>query len=374
MSYFQKRGLTRVDQQFLAGGSFSNWLQLLRVHGGIDLRYLARSAYVSAIALLGVPFRMYENAKFGAAIEDTRIDKAPIFIVGHWRSGTTYVHQLLGQNPDFAIVTFLHTMIPGLFLTGKVFKAILSSSVPETRPMDNVRLGPNVAEEEEYALGNMGPYSFYHALSFPREMREIFDRYVLFEDVDPSVIERWKVIYRRFLKKVTFSSGGKRLLLKNPANTGRIRTILEMFPDAKFVHVYRNPYVVYSSTMNWLDKELVPTALQDVDEALIRENALINYEKLMQRYLEDQALIPPGNLVEVKFEAVEAHPYEETARIYRELGLDFDAETEENVRQLIASVREYQKNTYTLERGVRQELSRRWGFAIRRWHYTPPRP
>ncbi|TFG37549.1 MAG: sulfotransferase, partial [Candidatus Aminicenantes bacterium] len=69
-------------------------------------------------------------------------------------------------------------------------------------------------------------------------MRRIFDRYVMFEDVSPTVVEKWQAIYLRFLKKLTFSSGGKRLLLKNPANTARIRVLLELFPDAKFIHVY----------------------------------------------------------------------------------------------------------------------------------------
>ena len=77
--------------------------------------------------------------------------------------------------------------------------------------MDNVKIDINSVEEEEYALGNLSPYSFYHALSFPKRMRHIFDRYVIFENAPFSVIEKWKAIYMRFLKKLTFSSGGKQL-------------------------------------------------------------------------------------------------------------------------------------------------------------------
>ena len=240
MSYFRKQGLTRVDQQFLAGGSFLNWVHLVKANGGVDWRYWIRSLYVSIVALLNTPFRAYENARFGARIAATPIREAPIFILGHWRSGTTHVMRLMAQDPVFAVVTFVHTMIPGLYLSSPLFRAILVSSLPNVRPMDNVTVAPDAAEEEEYALGNLGPYSFYHALSFPKKMREIFDKYVLFEGVERKVIAQWQAIYLHFLKKVTFSSDGKRLLLKNPANTGRIPTLLEMFPDAKFIHVYRN--------------------------------------------------------------------------------------------------------------------------------------
>jgi hypothetical protein len=372
MSYFQKTGMLRFDQQFLAGGSFSNWLTLLKDHGGVDPRYWPRLAYVSAVALLGAPVRAYERMKYGSLVECTELHKPPIFILGHWRSGTTYVQRLVAQNPEFAIVNFIHTMIPGLFLTGGLFKFILRSSLPKTRPMDNVEIGPEFADEEEYALGNLSPYSFYHALSFPRQMREIFDRYVLFEGVSDQVRRRWLSIYHRFLKKVAFSSGGRQLLLKNPANTARVKMLLELFPDAKFIHVYRNPFVVYSSTINWLDKEMVPTALQDVGEDVIREAALTNYEKLMRKYLAERALIPEGNLVEVRFEDVEADPVAETTRIYRALGLTMSAQIRARLEAYVASTADYKKNRYRLSPEMAATIRERWGFAIEMWGYHPP--
>jgi hypothetical protein len=372
MSYFKKTGMERFDQQFLAGGTFRNWITLLRENGGIDLRYVTRLLYISAIALISTPFRLYEKLRYDSAIDRTEIKAPPVFILGHWRSGTTYVHQLMAQNRDFAMVTFLHTMIPELYLTGTIFKAILRSSLPEKRPMDNVKIDINSVEEEEYALGNLSPYSFYHALSFPKHMRPIFDRYVIFENAPAQVIENWKAIYMRFLKKLTFASGGKQLLLKNPANTSRIPALLDMFPDAKFVHVYRNPYVVYSSTMNWLDKELVVTALQDVDEEDIREQTLINYEKMMHRYLEDRNLIPKGNLVELKFEDVETNPLAEIERVYRQLNLELTPQTHENLTAFIASMRGYRKNRYLLTPEARKEISERWGFVAQMCNYAPP--
>ncbi|MDF1512183.1 MAG: sulfotransferase [Anaerolineae bacterium] len=372
MSYFQKRGLSRFDQQFLAGGSFSNWVTLLHENGGVDMRYFVRWLYISAVALVSYPFRLYEKAKYDVAITKTEITSPPVFVLGHWRSGTTYVHQLMAQNTDFTSITFLHTMIPDLYLTGSIFKTVLRASLPEKRPMDNVKIDINSVEEEEYALGNLSPYSFYHALSFPRQMRSIFDHYVLFESVPPAVTERWKSSYMYFLKKVTFSSGGKRLLLKNPANTARIRVLLEMFPDAKFVHIYRNPYVVYSSTMNWLDKELVLTALQDVDENVIREQALINYEKMMHRYLEDRHLIPEKNLIELKFEDIEVNTLTEMERIYNHLDIPLTSQTRKKMTTLISSMTGYRKNRYRLCPETRQIVADRWGFVAQLCNYAPP--
>jgi hypothetical protein len=340
-------------------------------YGGIDARYFARALYISAITLVSTPFRAYEDARFGAQIAATEIQQPPIFILGHWRSGTTYVHQLMAQNPAFAIVNFVKTMIPELFLSGWIFRKILEGSLPETRPMDNVRLSLDFVEEEEYALGNLGTYSFYHALSFPRQMREIFDRAVLFEGVDDEIAQ-WQQRYLYYLKKITFASQGRRLLLKNPANTGRIKVLLDLFPEAKFVHVCRNPYTVYSSTMHWLDKEMAPTALQDVDRREIRENVLINYEKLMKKYLEERALIPKGNLVEVKYEEAEADPWGEIERIYDAFDLSFDEQARAGVARYLASIADYQKNVYHLDAAMIEAITDTWGFAARQWGYAPP--
>ena len=40
------------------------------------------------------------------------------------------------------------------------------------------------------------------------------------------------------------------IVLKSPPHTCRIRTLLEIFPKAKFVHIVRDPYVLFPSTVN----------------------------------------------------------------------------------------------------------------------------
>ena len=35
----------------------------------------------------------------------------------------------------------------------------------------------------------------------------------------------------------------KRIVLKSPAHTARVRVLLELFPKARFVHIIRDPVV-----------------------------------------------------------------------------------------------------------------------------------
>ena len=85
-------------------------------------------------------------------------------------------------------------------------------------------------------------------------------------------VERWKAAFVRFLKKLTLEHD-RPMLLKSPPHTGRIKLLLELFPDARFVHIRRNPYTVFQSTRHL--NEVLTRSLQfqrpdpaDLDEAV----------------------------------------------------------------------------------------------------------
>ncbi|MEO1132054.1 MAG: sulfotransferase, partial [Cyanobacteria bacterium J06639_1] len=235
-------------RQPLAYGSFANLIELLRSSGGFELKYLPKAAYVLGSCLLNTPTRWLERARYGAQVERTEILHPPIFIIGHWRSGTTYIHRLMTQDDNLGFVWSLQSFSPDTFLSVTSMKALtplLAQIFPSKRAMDNVAYAFDVPEEEEYALGNLTPLSFYHGWFFPKYLGEHFDRAILFAGVSDKLKETWKRAYVSILKKTTLHSGGKRLAIKNPANTSRISELLELFPDAKFIHIYRNPYDVY---------------------------------------------------------------------------------------------------------------------------------
>ena len=61
-------------------------------------------------------------------------------------------------------------------------------------------------------------------------------------------LARWKRTFLRFLQTLTFRDP-RRLVLKSPPHTARVPVLLEMFPDARFVHIVRDPRVVFPSTV-----------------------------------------------------------------------------------------------------------------------------
>jgi hypothetical protein len=207
--------------------------------------------------------------------------------------------------------------------------------------------------------------------TFPRQADDLFRRNVLFDGLSDQAIDEWTNVYLGILRKATLRTAGKRLVLKGPAHGARIRPLLQLFPDARFIHLCRNPYDVFLST-KWTHETVLPRSqLQAADPARIEAQVFRFYTQLMQRFLADRTLIPTGNLVSVRFEDLETAPLDQLRRIYESLRLPGFSDAEPAFRAHIASVADYQKNRYELTDAVIAKVNRHWGFAFDEWGYTP---
>jgi omega-hydroxy-beta-dihydromenaquinone-9 sulfotransferase len=185
----------------------------------------------------------------------------------------------------------------------------------------------------------------------------------------PAVAAEIKRKYYQLLRVATLHAGGKRLVLKNPVNTGRVRLLLEMFPNAKFIHAYRCPYDVFASMLNLYLEMLVITSLQTIPMDNAADAILTVYEAMMQRFFLEQSLIPQGNLVEVRFEDLERDPLGELARIYETLDLSGYDMAEPAFRAYVDSLGTYRKNRLRLTPEDRARIEQRWAFAFDRLGY-----
>jgi hypothetical protein len=364
--------ITNIEHP-LALGSFRNWLTLLRENGDIDAMFIPRILTVSLLALLTSPLRIYERLSYEEVLNRTAIHPSPIFIIGHWRTGTTHLQNLLCQNKDLSFVSTFQAMAPGFCLVGRgVVKRVLgriTEKVYPTRLIDNIPLSLDSPQEEEYAIANMSPYSFLHVFSFPRHAPQFFERYVLFNDLSEEILDKWRQVYLQVLRKASFISNGSRLVLKNPAHSGRLSIILELFPEAKFIHLYRNPYDLFLSTL-WLYKIVLPRSqVQQIDWEQVEEYILTFYAQLMRKFLADKSRIPPRNLVEVKFEDLEAAPLEQLRKIYQGLDLPGFTGAEPAMRSYLESVAGYRKNQYVLKDEIIEKVNQNWQFTFDEWGY-----
>jgi hypothetical protein len=309
---------------------------------------------------------------FWRKIKTTEIEQDPVFVLGHYRCGGTHLMNLMTQDTQWGFVSMTQAILPDMFLTGRLIRNIFKLFLHEKRPMDNIMVTPESPEEPEHAICNLIPYGFFQGFCFPDRMMNYFYSSVLFED-DPSgeIYQSWERTYLEILRACTLANSGKQLLIKNPPDTARIPFLLKMFPNAKFILLYRNPYVMFPSIKKFYTAYIVDWQLRDIGDEELDENILTIYEQIMDHYQRDKHLIPKGHLVEVKFEDFEEHPLDEARRIYEHLDLPGFEDAIPAFLDYIDSQKDYQKNRYLLNREQVERISQRWSADIRRWGYTP---
>ena len=165
---------------------------------------------------------------------------------------------------------------------------------------------------------------------------------------------------------------GKRLVLKNPVNTARIKFLLDLYPNAKFIHIYRNPYEVYASTRHFYKTTVEAFMLQRISNEEIEDNILEIYSKMMNSYFIESKLIPNDNLVELKFEDLEEDPLFQLQRIYNKLDLKGYEQVESNFLTYLQSIRSYKKNKFNYSKELIDKVNKHWGFTIEKWDYEVP--
>ncbi|HEC82109.1 MAG TPA: sulfotransferase [Thermoplasmatales archaeon] len=355
----------------LAGSTFTNLLRLLAQNRfKISLIGLPRLLYATLMSFTLSPLTVYEKIKYDKQINQMVIKKPPIFIVGHWRSGTTYIHNLFSMDKQFGYPTTFQTVAPAVFLRfEKLIKPLVDSSLPEKRPQDDVDLHVDLPQEEEYALGNISPYSFYNGWCFPKNM-ELYNNYVDIQNIPKEKIEEFKKIYMYYLKKLTFYWKGKQLVLKNPSNTARIKILLEMFPDAKFVHIYRNPYHVYLSMMRNIEKEMTLYCIQKPPDKKTFEKSMVNlYNRMHTKYFKEKKLIPPENLVETRYEEFLANPLKEMKRIYDQLNIPGFEKNKKRFEEYIKTQSKIKTYKYKIDKDLKQKIYNHLKQTIDLWKY-----
>ncbi len=365
--------MTNWFEHPVALGSFRSWARLVRGADSIDPEFRPRVAAVGLTTLATSPLRLVERLRFERQVAACPLHPEPVFVLGHWRTGTTHLLNLLAQDPQFGCLTTFQAMVPGFCLMasgrGKRWLARSLAKSHPTREIDNMPLDLEAPQEEAFALANLTPSASLHVFTLPRQGLEIFERYGLLEGLSAAERREWVQTYVGVLRKATFAAQGRRLVLKDPANTGRMRALLELFPRARFVHIVRDPHRVLPSTVGIYRVVLAKAMLQRVSDAEIEELVLAIYERLMKKYLAERALVPSGQLAEVRYEELEERPLAELERIYGELALGGFAAAAPRFRAYLAGVGEFRKNQYRVDAAVAAKVSERWGFALDEWRY-----
>ncbi len=269
----------------------------------------ARAFAAARRAALGrLPFTLAERALVAMRAPRLADMPPPVFILGHWRSGTTHLYQLMVEA-GFGFVSPVATGLPwDMLILGRLARRQIEARLPADRWIDKVPVTPDSPQEDEIALANMSPLSFYHGIYFPARLREHVAAGLFLDGVPPAEVARWQARFLYFLRKLALQQGGRRLLIKNPVYTARLGMLAEMLPQAKFLHIYRNPLDVLRSMRNFWARLLAQFALQPYSLAGIDSLIIDTYRRMMERLVTDAQALPPQRLAQMRYEDFMARP------------------------------------------------------------------
>ncbi len=355
-----------------AFNSLRNWRRVLRANPPVRRPYRAKLARMLATSAVGVPFAWWERWRYARQIENVRLHPEPLFIIGPARSGTTHLHNLLAQDPQFGYVSTLQSIAPNFVIgSGDLLRRLVERTLPETRPMDNVVISLDAPQEEEVALANTSPHSFLFHLLFPRRALHYFETYYLQKTITPAQLEEWRHDYRRVLQTATWLFKGRPLVLKTPLNSGRIPELLRMFPRARFIAIRRDPLRIVLSSRKMYRDILPPHQLQDFDWEEMDALSLRFLLTVQRKWETDRAQIAPQRLTIIRYEDLTQHPLETLTRAYAHLGLDA-SDALPRWEAYLDTLRDYRRNRYQASaadvRLAREKL--RWLYET--WKYPLP--
>ncbi|QGQ24886.1 sulfotransferase [Gimesia benthica] len=364
-----KNGSTQGPFCVWSGIDFVNFVKLMRLRPTIRWSGIYRLISSGVLSLSNSCLSGLESLIYSRKVKQTKLE-SPVFIIGHWRSGTTLLHNLMSMDQQFIYPNMGAMLFPSHFLlTERVLKHVVKHLIPKQRPMDNMPVTWDLPQEDETSILLLHLMSPYLAIAFS-DQPEVYDRFYELDQLTPKEDKVWRDTFRYFMQKLTYRSGGnKRVLLKSPTHTFRIRFLLDMFPDARFVYIHRNPYKVYNSTLHlrktmFGDNGFAPLDMEKLEEDM--SNIYVNHLHVYER---DRQIVPEGQLHEVSFEDLTADPVSELKKVYEHLNLTGFEDLEKNMQPYLKDQKSYKKNKYEMDATQEKKIYERWQKAFEMFGY-----
>jgi hypothetical protein len=360
------RGVPRVWR----GIGLVNWIRFLALRPAVDWSSLPAIASLTLTSALNSLLNIMEGVVFSRQITHVTLNAWPIFILGHWRSGTTLLHNLLSLDRQFGFLNLYQTLFPGHFLlTERWMTRLMARRLPVARPVDMMPLAWDLPQEDETALLIMTLCSPYLSVAFPDQPA----RFSRFGNLASGLTERelvkWKRAFVTLLRKAALRNSGRPLILKSPTHTSRIPLLLQLFPQARFIYLVRDPYQVYGSTIRLRRSMCEINAFTRAAPVDLEKQVLDDYMKMYHAYHLHRALIDRAQLVELKYESLVADPASTIGAIYEKLELCGFDEVKPKIELQLAELRQHRTSTPPLTRDEMARVYEHWQPAFRRYGY-----
>lgn len=270
-----------------------------------------------------------------------------VFIVGHFRSGTTHLHNMLTSSSDFIAPSTYEAAMPFHFLfTQYWLKPIISLIMPNERPFDSMKMDVDSPQEDELALATACATTPILAATYPFDS-DYFKNGISLTDLEKKEQADWIRFHKRFIGKVgRRASREAGIILKSPTHTSRIPFLLKLYPNAKFIHLHRHPEKVIRSSLNLYATWYEMQSFGDVNELKAKtfENLIQTYARYEKDWKADQHLIPKENRLDISFTEVSANPIKVVEMVFDTFKLN--SYSKQRLVEYLNTVKDFKRGSY----------------------------
>ncbi|KAL6759579.1 P-loop containing nucleoside triphosphate hydrolase protein [Haematococcus lacustris] len=375
-----------VKLHVMSGVTLVPWLRLLWCYARVIhwRLYWHRVLFLSFMACLNTLLALPDWWRFSRSVAGQALHAQPLIILGHPRTGTTHLHNLLALDPAFAHATTFQAGFPSAFITLEEVGArpLLQPLLSKTRPMDAMKLDWDLPAEDEIAVNLLtGGVSYYLPLVVPCEEAALRPLLSLRGLTPAAGLTAWQDALIWFLKKVTFrdcytrsklllrqgqqqqrvvvpdgehtaapgaavsraaptkgswshQGGGnttssssssswrepRPLLIKSPVHTARLAWWRSAFPQARYLYIHRHPVQVMQSSFHMADTYFWYCYLQQPSNEELTDHLVRQFVTMHQEYVAERMNLAPGSLVELSFAELEKEPLQVLRRVYAAFG------------------------------------------------------
>jgi hypothetical protein len=299
--------------------------------------------------------------------------KEPVFIVGNFRSGTTFLHRLLDKDNHSTSFTSWELYMAPSVIGRKLSQWLLKLNYAIGNParwvialFDKIvekeavmhKIGLAEAEEDGQVLFQIwSSFDLIAFFPFPKLIRE----YIYYDDqITAEDKTRDMTYYSEIVKKHIYAHGGRRYLSKNPSHSPKVKTLHHHFPDAKFINIVRNPLQVIPSTISLYSKHCKNYG--DPEEEYNLQETVIEHSKHWYLYPHQYLkTLPPDQYIRVYYKDLVADPEGTIRKIYQQFNFELSPEYARVLKAEAEKAKSYKsKHRYSLKKmGLSEQRIRR---------------
>ncbi|MEZ0175032.1 MAG: sulfotransferase [Candidatus Reddybacter sp.] len=301
------------------------------------------------VGLLVNRLKLVELWKHQPQVLNERIT-APLIILGLPRTGTSFLFELLAQDPAHRYLTNWEATVAQVAPEGNY------SWEKDPRR----KLGRRLMRFQNYLAPQMREIHSFH-LDGPEECTPLlmqgFSTLAIASMFNVPQYSEWlntashTETYRHFkkiLKTLQWKYPGERWLLKSPSHIEAVDSLLGVFPDARLVQIHRDPVKAVASFAS-LSATFRGICSSKVDMEELGQQALSRLSRDFSTYLRVRKNCDSSRFFDLMYRDLITDPTASVDRVYQHFGMKLSKEAGQQMRQYLGRKREGGGHNYSPE-------------------------